>query len=112
MRAYCGLDCGSCGAYVATVKGDDAARREVAELWRKEFGADVKPEDINCGGCTSEGPLYSYCNSCEIRACAREKSVGSCAVCAEYGCERIESFLKQAPQCREYLTAERNRAGL
>lgn len=110
MRAYCGLDCGTCGAYIATAKDDDAARQAVADQWCKEYGANVKAEDINCDGCASDSArLFRHCNVCEIRACARTKAVSNCGRCDQFGCATIESFLQQVPQCRDYLTGERAR---
>ena len=51
------------------------------------FKADIKAADINCDGCQSESPrLFSYCSTCEIRKCAREKKVATCAACPEYSC--------------------------
>ena len=48
----CGLTCTECPAYQATLKDDDKERKRVAEMWSKEYGAEIKPEDINCDGCT------------------------------------------------------------
>ena len=76
MIAYCGLKCHECEAFLATLKNDNKKRKEIAELWSKEYNADLKPEDINCTGCLSEGEgLFSNCNICEIRKCAVEMKV-------------------------------------
>jgi hypothetical protein len=80
---YCGLNCGMCPAYIATVKDSNEERIKVAELWTKEFGTAIKAEDINCMGCKSEGPHFSHCSNCEIRSCASGKSIpnyGHCSV--------------------------------
>ena len=33
LIAYCGLDCGKCDAYLATVNDDQALREKTAKLW-------------------------------------------------------------------------------
>ena len=33
MIAYCGLDCESCDAYLATVNDDQELRKKTAKLW-------------------------------------------------------------------------------
>jgi hypothetical protein len=112
MRAYCGLDCGSCGAYTATANNDDAARERVAAEWGKAFGHHVTTADINCLGCASEsGPWYQYCSACGIRACAHERQVPNCAHCDDYVCDTLRPFVGQAPAAWDWLNAERARVG-
>ena len=102
--AYCGLDCGQCPALGATLKDDDAERARVAEMWSKEFGADLKPDDINCDGCLADSDrLFSHCRVCEIRACSRERGLINCAVCDDYGCEKLTKFHDMVPEARENL---------
>ncbi len=102
--AKCGLTCSECPAYIATQKNDDALRAETAKKWSEMFKADIKPTDINCDGCQSESPrLFSYCAVCEIRKCAREKKVETCADCPEYSCKKLDEFLAQVPEARKML---------
>jgi len=102
--AYCGLSCHECGAYVATQNDDDEKRKKVAELWSKHYGSDIKPEDINCDGCLSEGGrLFNYCTVCEIRKCGKEKEVLNCAHCSDYACEKLEKFFQMAPEGKKQL---------
>ncbi|HEY44055.1 MAG TPA: DUF3795 domain-containing protein [Anaerolineae bacterium] len=111
MIAFCGLDCHQCGAFLATRKNNDAKRREVAELWSKEFGADIQPQDINCDGCLSEGGiLFHHCEVCEIRNCGKDKAIQNCAYCAEYACDKLENFFSMVPEARVQL--DRIRSGL
>ena len=104
MIAKCGLVCSDCPAYIATRNNDDPLREETAKKWSAMFKADIKPADINCDGCQSETQrLFSYCSSCEIRKCAREKNMATCADCPEYSCEKLDAFLVQVPEARAVL---------
>jgi hypothetical protein len=103
--AYCGLNCGMCPAYIATVKDSNEERAKVAELWTKEFGASFKAEDINCMGCKSEGPLFSHCSNCEIRSCASGKNMPNCGHCSDYACSKLDHIFKSMPVARDCLDA-------
>lgn len=104
MIAYCGIVCTGCDAFVATQNDDDAKRKEVAELWTKEYNVDVKPEDINCDGClATTDRVFNYCNICEIRKCGAEKGVVNCAYCEDYACDKLEKFFKMAPENKTTL---------
>ena len=103
MIAYCGINCGECGALIATGNNDDAKRAEVAKEWSQKFGVEMQPDSINCAGCPSDGPLFFYCEMCDIRKCAREKGLPTCAHCDAYPCETLEAFFKMAPECRKWL---------
>ena len=105
MIAFCGTVCTECPAVLATKKDDDNERKRIAELWSKQYNADIKPEDINCEGCLSEGGrLFSYCEVCEIRRCGQEKHVDNCAYCDDYACEKLNNFFDMAPDAK--LTLE------
>ena len=107
--AYCGLVCHSCPILLATreknAKKRDEMRADIVEQIRKHYGMEYRPQDINdCDGCKSEsGRLFSGCRKCEIRKCAREKSIENCAHCNEYACERLEKFFATDPEARKRL---------
>jgi len=103
LIACCGLDCSNCGAYIATQTNDDNKRAEVAREWSAKYNTDLKPEDINCNGCCSDGQKFSNCNVCEIRGCCMEKGVANCAGCDMYGCDKLENFFKMVPDARTTL---------
>jgi len=102
--AYCGLVCSDCGAYLATKNNDNTQRIKTAEQWSKQYGHQVKPEDVNCNGCTSEGKMnFYYCQVCEIRKCGLKKHVKNCVYCADYACERLNKFFILAPMAKTTL---------
>ncbi len=104
MIAYCGLTCSECPAFLARLNDNNDLRVKTAKEWSKMFKADLKPEDINCVGCLEkEGPLFSHCSDCNIRACCIEKEVANCAHCGDYSCEKIEEFFKMAPEVKKKL---------
>ena len=101
--AFCGIICSECPGFIATQKDSDEERRKVAELWSKMFNVEVKPEDVNCDGCTSNGRLIDYCRICEIRNCAIEKGVINCAYCNEYICEKLSKWFEKVPNAKDTL---------
>ena len=96
--AYCGLDCETCQARLATVNHEDALRAKVAGEWSTLNGVEITPEMINCTGCRMEGPKTPYCASlCPIRRCALARDVETCGSCDEKdGCERLDAILKNS----------------
>ncbi len=111
MIACCGINCLECGAYLATKNNDEEQRKEVAELWSKQFNADIKPTDINCESCHSDsGNIFSHCRVCEIRSCCNEKEIDNCAHCADYYCEKIKMLFEMLPDAKQRL--DEIRAGL
>ena len=109
--AICGINCAECPAYIATRENDDDKRRQTAEEWSKQFGADIQPESVNCMSCLSQdGPVFDYCTKCEIRKCGMAKQVDNCAHCADYACEKLTKFFDMVPAAR--TTLEEIRQGL
>lgn len=105
--AYCGLDCESCEARLATVNGDEALREKVAALWSKLNGVEITPDMIHCVGCRIDGVKTPYCESlCPIRRCAMERRVETCGACPEMArCEKLAPITANNPAARENLTA-------
>ena len=89
--AYCGLNCRTCQAHIATVNDDDAMRAEVAREWSRLNGVEITPAMINCMGCRTDGVKTPYCLSmCPIRLCASEKGYETCADCAAVAvCDKV-----------------------
>ena len=93
--AFCGLNCETCEARLATVRHDEALRRKVAEEWSKLNGVEITPEMINCVGCRKDGVKTPYCESlCPIRRCASEKGYETCGRCREIlSCEKVGAII-------------------
>ncbi len=107
--AYCGLDCETCDARLATVRNDDALREKVAALWSELNGVTITPEMIRCVGCRLDGVKTPYCESlCPIRRCASERQVETCAGCVEMeGCGKLAAITDHNAAARERLKAEK-----
>ena len=94
--AYCGLDCETCDARLATVNNDEKLRENVAQLWSELNGVPITPEMIHCAGCRIDGVKTPYCDSlCPIRQCALGRKVQTCGDCSEmYTCEKLAAITK------------------
>lgn len=104
LVGVCGITCSECPALKATLTNDDELRKSTAEVWSKEYGADIKPEHINCEGCMTESDVkISHCSECEIRACGVERGLSNCAECDDYACEKLEKFFTMVPDAKVTL---------
>jgi len=86
-------------------------RIEIAQQIRKHYGQECKAEDVtDCDGCLTEnGRLFSGCKKCEIRKCAKGKTVENCAYCDEYPCEKLKKFFDAEPDAKTRLDEIRSR---
>ncbi len=112
MTAYCGLDCSSCPTFVATQNDDDAARAQTAAYYSEKFGFDLKPEEINCDGCKSEGgKLIGYCRLCDIRRCCSGRGLDNCAICSDQPCQNLIKFHQFSSEAKACFEALKKRIG-
>ena len=107
MIAYCGLNCFKCPAYIATQADDNKLRADCAHHWAEEYKLEVRPENIDCDGCKSEGKKFFVCNSCGVRKCATEKGLDNCALCAEYACKKLKKLMSMDPNVAKAIEALR-----
>ncbi|HOG45859.1 MAG TPA: DUF3795 domain-containing protein [Anaerolineae bacterium] len=104
--AFCGLDCSTCEAYLATQAKDEAEKERIAANWREFYQAPgITAAYVTCDGCTNlEGHAGGHCLECDIRACAIARQVANCAHCAEYeGCAKLERFFGFVPAAKATL---------
>ncbi|MCJ7701103.1 MAG: DUF3795 domain-containing protein [Anaerolineales bacterium] len=100
LLAYCGLECSTCPAYVATQDNDIAKLTDLAQEW---FGGEIEPSQILCDGCNAGGRLMHWCSECSIRACASERGEENCAHCDDYGCEKLQKVFEQSVEAKANL---------
>jgi hypothetical protein len=112
MIAYCGLNCVTCRIYLATreknLKKQRQMREGIARYITEHFGTVTRPEDItDCDGCTiKDGSIFSGCQKCQVRKCAREKHLENCAYCSAYACEKLSKLFDSGsvgPDARKRL---------
>ena len=90
--AYCGLNCGECPVYLASVEKNTDEQIRLAG----EYSTDTckfSKEDMYCLGCHSDMASPKMCGDCEIRMCGMKKSYGSCAECGEFPCFTLKKNL-------------------
>jgi len=108
LIAACGLVCSECDAFVATQAGDVAAIDRVAAQWSEQFQTEIPPESVRCDGCMTGGErACGHVGECEIRACVVARGFANCAVCDDFGCEKLEGFCQMAPDARATLESLR-----
>ena len=109
MVSACGLVCTECPAYIATKADDYDGLVKVAELWSKEYHADLTADGCRCDGCQEiEGRHIGHWSECEIRLCAHGRELKTCAPCEEFACERLQKFFGFVPAAKSTLEALRS----
>ncbi len=105
LIAYCGLDCETCDARIATINNDDELRKKTAAEWSRLNQVEIGPEAINCTGCRVAGVKSPYCgNLCPIRQCALKKNVATCGQCDEMAkCEKLAPIVRNNESVRKNL---------
>jgi hypothetical protein len=90
MLAYCGLICDECPAFTATRENDLETLAKLGEAWSGDDPA-FAPEEMLCDGClVADGRIFTWCRECELRNCAMERGVATCAHCPDYGCDKLQ----------------------
>lgn len=103
--AYCGLNCETCEARLATVNDDNELRLKVSNEWSELNGVEITPEMINCVGCRVAGVKTPYCDSlCPIRQCAMGRKMETCGGCSEVMfCEKVGAIIGNNSEARDRL---------
>lgn len=109
MISYCGLTCNTCPIYLATIEGDELRKQQLREAIAKQcaeqYNLKLHLEDItDCDGCRANtGRLFSGCVECEIRKCAIERKIKTCAFCDDYACKKLEKHFLLDPESQDRL---------
>ncbi len=108
LIAYCGLDCETCDAYIATINDDDELREKTAKMWSEMNNAPITADMINCAGCRTNGVKTPFCQDmCEIRKCALKKEFDTCGNCSELdSCETVGVIIKSNSDALNRLKKE------
>lgn len=93
--AICGLYCRACEVWRSCHDGDDNFTGP----------SDARSGGRICRGCRSD-LLYKHCVRCELRACAVDRGLATCADCGDFPCERIVSFDRDAYTHHDGVVAE------
>jgi len=112
MIAYCGLDCSSCPIHLATLEPDphkqQSMKSDIVRMGAELYKVHLTIEDItDCDGCRTGSRLYSGCSNCEIRKCAVNRRLDSCAFCEDYNCDLLQKHFMTDPDSRKRLEAMR-----
>jgi len=114
LIAYCGLDCHSCPVRLATLETNELKQKEmrlsIVRICAEQYSLNLQLEEVtDCDGCRSNtGRLFSSCLHCEIRSCAINRKLQSCAYCDEYNCHRLQNHFKTDPSAEVRLQAIRS----
>lgn len=88
---FCGHDCARCVTYLATIRDDDALRRQSQRFYRDTLGLDVPLADLHCLGGRS-GDVFPLCRGCPFAACCRSRGLDRCADCPDYPCPTLADY--------------------
>ena len=87
ILTLCGYRCDLCQFYNKNLENQKDKER-VSQDFKRIFGHDVKPEDVECVGCKNEGRHGDP--NCPVRPCVLEKGVENCAHCSEFVCDKLK----------------------
>lgn len=113
--ACCGLVCHTCPIYLAAREPDPSRKEtmlnEIIKMGKEYYGVEFKLEEITeCDGCMSDtGRLYFRCKDCQIRNCAKDKDLSSCACCDEYPCDKLAGIFKADTEAKSRLDLRRGK---
>ena len=106
---YCGIVCSDCPVFMATERNDDLEREKIALMFTQQYGKEYRREDINCKGCVTDNScIFSYCKTCGIRKCGKERNVKNCAYCANYPCKNLSELFSKYSKAKIVLDEIRN----
>lgn len=90
--APCGLVCDECPAYIATRSNDTATLLKCGQEWGRSYGREIKAEEVMCDGCRGSGRKWLWCRDCALATCEKSSQSQSCAHCADYPCDKVDTL--------------------
>jgi len=90
LLAPCGLYCGVCRIYLAHKDNDLEFKKEILPALNS-FGAK-SIDDIACTGCLSNGVVFTFCRTCSVKDCIKDKRIEVCHQCNEFPCNIITTW--------------------
>jgi hypothetical protein len=88
ILSKCGYRCDLCPAYKENIKSE-ADKTAVSEGWKRLFGFEVPPDQVECVGCHNKGQHAD--SGCPVRPCVLEKGFENCAVCEKFECDSLKT---------------------
>lgn len=89
MTGPCGIACFNCAAYLANT--DKEIRARVAKQ------LNIKPDDVECQGCRSNGGKCGVMpTKCRVYPCAESKGVKFCCDCPDFPCDLLQPVCDKA----------------
>lgn len=70
--AYCGLNCGECPIYLASISGNTQEQTRLANEYSTDACKFLK-DDMFCLGCRSGATSEKMCGGCEMRTLGLKK---------------------------------------
>jgi hypothetical protein len=110
LIAYCGFDCATCEARIATVTNNNELRSKLANEWKIKYNTpNFTPDMVDCVGCREAGVKNKRCELCEIRNCAISKNFQTCAECDTLeSCAMVKKVHRYVPEALENLKSLNN----
>jgi len=88
ILSKCGFRCDLCPAYSENITCDED-KKAVSEGWKRLFGFEIPPEEIECVGCHNKGNHPD--NGCPVRPCAVERNIENCGFCDNFECDALKT---------------------
>lgn len=105
MIGKCGNNCSACPAYYTNAI-TDIDKQNCSTGWKEFLGVNVEPENCYCYGCKDPDPWKDDnvmpSRDCLVRKCVDNSGYETCANCADYRCNHVES-LYQSRFTREWV---------
>lgn len=91
LTAYCGINCGTCPLYVATVNNNTSMKEDIRLKYEKIYNRSIDIKEMECNGCKSD-KKFSLSRACNITPCNISKGIDTCSQCRSFKCDRIKKF--------------------